>query len=126
MAIVDSTNRRVKLTGGNWSGGHALRHCVGGLDYQPISKLCEDIRGNFGMNCVRLTFSLELFKKKNIVPENLIRHNPQFFGMNCVQIFQHTVKALTDSGLMVILNNHTSKSQWCCTPFDGDGLWFNN
>jgi len=27
---------------------------------------------------------------------------------------------------MVILNNHTSKSQWCCTPFDGDGLWFNS
>jgi len=27
---------------------------------------------------------------------------------------------------MVILNNHTSKSQWCCSNNDGDGLWFNN
>lgn len=26
---------------------------------------------------------------------------------------------------MVILNNHTSKSQWCCSHSDGDGLWFN-
>lgn len=84
MAIVDSNNKRVKLAGGNWSGGHASRHCVGGLDYQPIAKLCSDIRDNFGMNCVRLTFSIELFKKNNIVPNNLIKANPQFFGMTCV------------------------------------------
>ena len=25
---------------------------------------------------------------------------------------------------MVILNNHTSKSQWCCSNKDGDGLWW--
>ena len=31
MSIVDSTGRRVKLAGVNWSGGHAERHCVGGL-----------------------------------------------------------------------------------------------
>jgi len=29
--IVDSTGRRVKLAGGNWSGGHMCRHCVDGL-----------------------------------------------------------------------------------------------
>lgn len=27
---------------------------------------------------------------------------------------------------MVILNSHTSKSQWCCDSKDGDGLWYNN
>ncbi len=31
MKIVDATGHRVKLSGGNWSGGHAERHCVGGL-----------------------------------------------------------------------------------------------
>lgn len=31
MSIVDATGRRVKLAGVNWSGGHAERHCVGGL-----------------------------------------------------------------------------------------------
>jgi hypothetical protein len=36
MAIVDSTGRRVKLAGANWSGGHAARHCVGGLDRRPM------------------------------------------------------------------------------------------
>jgi hypothetical protein len=36
MKIVDAKNRRVKLAGGNWSGGHARRHCVGGLDVRPL------------------------------------------------------------------------------------------
>lgn len=31
MRIVDSTGRRVKLAGGNWSGGHLCRECVDGL-----------------------------------------------------------------------------------------------
>lgn len=31
MKIVDSKGRRVKLAGGNWSGGHMCRHCVDGL-----------------------------------------------------------------------------------------------
>ena len=72
MAIVDKKGRRVKLAGGNWSGGHAARHCVGGLDYQDIKRLCKDIRSRFVMNCVRLTFSLELFRKNNVVPKKLI------------------------------------------------------
>ena len=61
-----------------------------------------------------------------MVPKELLSANPSLFGMNCVQIFEETVKALSDEGLMVILNNHTSKSQWCCSDNDGDGLWFNN
>jgi len=41
-----------------------------------------------------------------------------------MEIFDQTIKVLTDSGIMVILNNHTSKSQWCCSNDDGDGLWW--
>ena len=36
-----------------------------------------------------------------------------------------TIQELTNAGLMVYLSNHTSKSQWCCSNFDGDGLWWN-
>ena len=125
MAVVDTKNRRVKLAGGNWSGGHAARHCVGGLDYQSLEILCKDIRHKFSMNCVRLCFSLELFRKNNKVPNNLVKANKFMFGMTSIQIFKETVAALTAEGLMVILNNHTSKSQWCCSESDGDGLWFN-
>lgn len=44
--------------------------------------------------------------------------------MKATEIFDATVRAITDAGLMVFLNNHTSKSMWCCSTSDGDGLWF--
>lgn len=47
------------------------------------------------------------------------------YGRTAKEIFVYTVEELTRAGLMVILNNHTSKSQWCCSDSDGDGLWFN-
>lgn len=66
-SIVDRTGRRVKLAGANWSGGHAARHCVGGLDRRHIDELCAQIRDEFGFNCIRLTFSLQLFADDNVV-----------------------------------------------------------
>ena len=56
----------------------------------------------------------------------LLSANKQLFGKTAKEIFIYTVEELTKAGLMVILNNHTSKSQWCCSDNDGDGLWFNN
>lgn len=91
MAIVDKTGRRVKLAGGNWSGGHACRHCVAGLDRKPLLQLCADIREKFGLNCVRLTFSLELFRRNNRIESKLINQNKALFGMTAAEIFSKTV-----------------------------------
>lgn len=44
MKIVDQTGRRVKLAGTNWSGGHAKRHCVAGLDRLPLAQMCKKIK----------------------------------------------------------------------------------
>ena len=44
MKIVDQTGRRVKLAGTNWSGGHAARHCVAGLDMLPLKEICKKIK----------------------------------------------------------------------------------
>jgi len=41
MKIVDKTGKRVKLAGVNWSGGHAQRHCVGGLEFRKIDHICK-------------------------------------------------------------------------------------
>lgn len=77
------------------------------------------------MNCIRLTFSLQMFYDNNVVDKSLIAANPELFGKTCMEIFDITVQKITEAGLMVFLNNHTSKSQWCCSNFDGDGLWYN-
>lgn len=41
MKIVDKTGKRVKLAGVNWSGGHAERHCVGGLQFRKLNDICR-------------------------------------------------------------------------------------
>ena len=91
MKIVDQTGRRVKLAGTNWSGGHASRHCVAGLDRQPIGEILKKIKHEFGMNVIRLTFSLQMFYDDNIIPEHLVRANPQFKGLTAMQIFDATI-----------------------------------
>jgi hypothetical protein len=87
MKIVDATGRRVKIAGGNWSGGHAKRHCVSGLDRRPIREMIRDIRDGLGMNCIRLTFSLQLFKDNNFIDKQLIKNNPEFYGKTATEIF---------------------------------------
>jgi len=122
--IVDATGKRVKLAGGNWSGAHMCRHCVDGLECRPLRDIAMDIRYTFQMNCVRLTYSLQLFFDNKVIPDKFLTANPELKGKTAMEIFDITVNTLTDVGLMVILNNHTSTSQWCCSNDDGDGLWW--
>ena len=78
--IIDATGRRVKLAGGNWSGAHMCRHCVDGLECRPLRDIAMDIRYKFKMNCIRLTFSLQLFCDNNIIPEKYLKANPNLIG----------------------------------------------
>lgn len=95
-AIVDSTGKRVKLAGTNWSGGHMARHCVDGLECRPLKDIVCDIRDKFKMNCIRLTYSLQLFYEDNVIPEQFIKANPDLKGKTAMEIFDHTIKVLTD------------------------------
>lgn len=61
IKIVDAKGKRVKLAGGNWSGAHMCRHCVDGLECRPMRDIAMDIRYKFKMNCIRLTYSLQMF-----------------------------------------------------------------
>lgn len=91
MKIVDQTGRRVKLAGTNWSGGHAKRHCIAGLDRMHITDMCKKIKEEFNMNVIRLTYSLELFYADNVIADNLLSHNPQLKGKTAMQIFDITI-----------------------------------
>lgn len=94
-AIVDETGKRVKLAGTNWSGGHMSRHCVDGLECRPLKDIVVDIRDKFKMNCVRLTYSLQLFYEDNVIPEQFIQANPDLKGKTAMEIFDITIKVLT-------------------------------
>lgn len=80
MKIVDATGRRVKLAGGNWSGGHMCRHCVDGLECRSLRDIAEHIRYEFKMNCIRLTYSLQLYYDNNIVPTKYLLADPSLQG----------------------------------------------
>ena len=76
IKIVDSKGRRVKLAGGNWSGAHMCRHCVDGLECRPLRDIAMDIRYKFQMNCIRLTYSLQMFFEDRPVPAKYLSANP--------------------------------------------------
>ena len=94
------------------------RHCVDGLEMRRLKDLCREIR-EFGFNCVRLTFSLQLFYDNNVINNRYISANPEYFNITAMDLFDKTIEELTSAGLMVILNNHTSSSMWCCSTTDG-------
>lgn len=80
IKIVDATGRRVKLAGGNFSGAHMCRDCVDGLECRPLRDIAMDIRYKFKMNCIRLTYSLQMFYDDKPVPEKFLKANPELIG----------------------------------------------
>ena len=91
MKIVYATGRRVKLAGGNWSGGHMCRHTVDGLECRLLRDIALDIRFKFKMNCIRLTYSLQLYFDNNVVDPKYLKANPELIGKTSMEIFDITV-----------------------------------
>ena len=83
-----------------------------------------DIKYKFSFNCIRLTYPLQMYFDNKVVQPKYLKANPELIGKTAMEIFDYTIQVLTEVGLMVILNNHTSSSMWCCTNDDGDGLWW--
>jgi endoglucanase len=41
-----------------------------------------------------------------------------------METFDAVIAALAHEGLVVILDNHASRADWCCDTADGNGLWY--
>jgi endoglucanase len=119
--VVDRRGRRVKLASVNWYGASDVKHVVGGLDKVPLEGVVQTIR-ELGFNSVRLPFSNDMLRAP-AVPAEAVAANPALAGKTPLELFDATVSALTDAGLLVVLNNHSTHAMWCCN-FDDDGLWW--
>ncbi|KAJ7490852.1 glycoside hydrolase superfamily [Mycena latifolia] len=75
-----------------------------------------------GINTIRLQWSNQMIHDTTIVQDSWVAANPQFKGMTPLQVYDAVIKALTDRGFAVIINNHTTKSIWCC-GVDGNERW---
>ncbi|WP_199743087.1 glycoside hydrolase family 5 protein [Nocardia stercoris] len=136
--IVDASGNRVKLQSGNWHGASGTWNGSGddedpannhagevghraplGLDRVPMDKLVKDFRA-LGLNSVRLPFSNEMITDSR--PVQGLTMNAQLNGLTPLEVFDRAVQALTDAGLGVILNNHTTSTVWCCGN-DGNNFW---
>jgi endoglucanase len=123
--IVDAHGKRVRLAGVNWYGASEDIGVPAGLDLTNRSTLAELIAAQ-GFNCVRFPFSLWMTEQTAMVPAQYLDANQELIGSTPLQVYDACVKALTDAGLIVILNCHLLDFGWCCGNDDTNGLWFND
>ena len=122
--IVDSTGNTVRLTSVNWYGFDEKEYVAGGLDHAPLAKIIEQIQ-NIGVNSVRLPWANETLERNPLPPAYAVAANPQFKGKHAMEIMDAVIAALAQAHMMVILDNHVSRADWCCSQTDGNGLWYN-
>jgi endoglucanase len=121
--IVDRRDRRVKLASVNWFGAESAEFVVGGLDKQPLAKIARLIRRG-GFNSVRLPWSNQLVEENPVVLAQYLTANPRLQGRRALEVLDAVIRELGRNGLMVILDNHRSRADWCCDEAHGDGLWY--
>lgn len=122
--VVDACDQRYKLKSVNWYGASGSREVVGGLQHQKLDDIVSLIK-NAGFNSVRLPFSNQMLHASYAVPHEYLTANPELMGRSPLQIYDAVVNALAAQDIAVVLNNHTTTSEWCC-GFDTNGLWYNN
>lgn len=123
--IVDSENRRFKLSSVNWYGGSDELFVPGGLDVQHRNVIAQTIR-QLGFNSVRLPYSDEMVMSNPPILPHLLLANPDLMGLRALDVFEAVVTALTEAGIAVIVNNHITTARWCCDADPCDASWRND
>jgi endoglucanase len=122
--IVDRNGNRLKLNSVSWYGAEERDYVVAGLERQDIHVIAQRIH-SLGFNSVRLPWSNQLYESNPVVPNSAVEANPQFLGKHAMEVFDATVNALVQEGILIILDNHMSNADWCCSGTDGNTLWYN-
>ena len=122
--ILDSTGHKVRLTSVNWYGFDQKEFVVGGLDHAPLGVIVREIV-DLGVNSVRLPWANETLEHNPLVPDYAVKANPQFKGKHAMEVMDAVIHALVEAHIMVVLDNHMSNADWCCSETDGNGLWYN-
>ncbi|TLD24136.1 hypothetical protein PspLS_06979 [Pyricularia sp. CBS 133598] len=143
--LAGDNKTNVNLAGINWPGaGEAM--IPEGLQYQSAAAIAARIQ-SLGMNVVRLTYATEMVDQifanggadvpvqKSLITalgqqngtavwEMVKRNNPQFDDkITRLQAFDTVAAELSKQDIYVLVDNHVSKAQWCCSPLDGNSWW---
>jgi endoglucanase len=120
--IMDADNHRFKLAGVSWYGGESEDLVPLGLDHADVDAIAALIK-RFGFNSVRIPWALQMFEQNPVVAAPLLSANPALQGKTALEVLDAVIDALARQGLVVILDNHRSRGDWCCDTYHGDGLW---
>jgi len=121
--IVDAQGHSVRLTSVNWFGFDEKEYVAGGLDHAPLNAIVEQIQ-KIGVNSVRLPWANETLERNPPVPDYALAANPRLKGKHALEVMDAVIAALAKAHIMVILDNHVSRADWCCNDTDGNGLWY--
>jgi len=121
--IVDAKGQRVRLNAVNWYGAESTDYVVAGLQTVPLPGIVQEIK-HLGFNAVRLPWSNQMYEGNPVVSPAVVAANPGMAGKHALDVFDQVIAALTQAGIMVILDNHNSNAEWCCGN-DGNTLWYN-
>jgi len=122
--IFDSHNQPVQLRSVNWYGFDQKNFVAGGLDHASLDTIA-DLIGSMGFNSVRLPWANETVEHNPAVADSALAANPQLRGKHSLGILDAVIAALTRRHIMVVLDDHMSDADWCCSETDGNGLWYN-
>jgi endoglucanase len=123
--IVDASGKTIRLTSVNWYGFDEKEYVPGGLDHATLQNIVREIQ-QIGVNSVRLPWANETLEHNPLVPDYAVKANPEFKGKRALDVMDAVIGALARAHLMVILDNHVSRADWCCGDNDGNGLWYND
>ena len=124
--IVDAQGARVKFACVNWSGAAQKDGVVGGLQHQPPARIAIQF-ASMGFNCVRIPWSVAMIQRPhNVSNASLLAAAPSLRGKSTPEILDDVVDACASARLMVVLDNHMSDPDWCCSETDENGLWYND
>jgi len=125
--VVDASGKRIRLRCVNWSGGDQRDGVVGGLQHQKANDIARWIANEGGFSCVRIPWSVWMvLHNPPVFNDSLLAANPQLKGATTLEILDAVVAACARNNLMVILDNHMSDGDWCCSFTDENGLWYND
>ena len=121
--ILDAKDQPVRLNAANWYGFDQKEFVAGGLDHAPLAEIIAQIHA-LGLNAVRLPWANETLEKDPLLPDYAVKANPQFRGKHAMEVMDAVIAALARDKILVILDNHVSRADWCCKDDDGNGLWY--
>jgi endoglucanase len=122
--VLDADSHPVRLTSVNWYGFDQKEFVAGGLDHASLETIVTQIRA-MGVNSVRLPWANETLERNPAVADYAVKANPQFRGKHAMDVMDTVIAALARAHILVILDNHMSRADWCCDESDGNGLWYN-